>query len=196
MHQQESSKDTLPITGNLHDMVYAESEIGQYNHLNGTSRGSSMHSEDWQFDDHDIRSEGGHSALSYATSVYSEVTDSTINSQPDGKKTKRFKKINPAHALSQVDELSKARGSVQRNANDILPLDKQDTLQQIRTNLPPNDVPSLFAKESFGPEKLQKKLSLGGELSKQISQSKIRESMEMDPSLLSMSDQPSSPQSD
>ena len=144
-----------------------------------------MHSEEWHFDDHDNRSEI--SGISYATSIYSEVTDSTVNSQPEGKKTKRFKKINPVH-LAQLDEqnnLNKVRGSVRRAASEILPLDQQDTLHLFGTNAPPEG-PSLFAKESFGPEKLQKKLSLGGELARQISQSKIRESLEMDPNHISM----------
>ena len=148
-----------------------------------------MHSEDWQFDDHDVRSE--QSGISYTTSVYSEETVGTHSSQlGGGRKTKRFKKIDPVQLTQgQLDHLdrqngqNKTRGSLQRTSSKILPLDKQDT---VRGPDIPISGPSLFAKESFGEEKLKKKLSLGGVLAKQISQSKIRESFEMDPRHISM----------
>ena len=39
MIHREDSED-VPTKGNLREMVYAESEIRAYNHLNHTSRGS------------------------------------------------------------------------------------------------------------------------------------------------------------
>merc|ERR1719474_1132358 len=167
MTHREDSVDNA-VNPNLRDMIYAESEIGAYNHLHGTTRSSlSMRSEDWQFDDHDNRSE--QSGISYATSGFSDDTIGPHVSQSTAaRKTKKFPTIGPVR-VTHVDEdepNNKTRGTLRREASEVLPLDRLDTedlglfdvgntIRAITADSEfPIHHPGLFAKESFGEEKL------------------------------------------